>query len=187
MSKPGEIRRFKNGRSLIVLSWWNDQIEDEGTHWLCALIAEHKDPMFDLEVRMPNGRNAVQAWNFASLNDRLLDSGELVTTVSEPTRKSVSEVLFFGLTGKDDLSDETRKFMGKRLGDIEDARITRAYFEKEHAALQWIELQDKFWQDFWGVVPVRRYRKHSRKLPRVKRHIKHRRWEDDEWDGGLGD
>lgn len=179
MANPGEIRRFGNGRSLVVLSWWNEAQGDEGTHYVCALLAEHKDPFCELEMRMPGCLNAVQAWNFMSLNERLLDSGELVTAIDESLRKAISEVVFSTIT-EHKLSDATKQLVGAPVTDSEQKHILHLYMIEEQKAFTWIELQDKFWQDFHGVVPIRKYRKHARKKVRTKPHIRHRRWEDDD-------
>ena len=182
MAEPGQLR-LQNNRLFVVLSWWCDQVGDnEGTHWLCALLAMHNEPKLESEIKLADG-HVCEAWNFMTLTDAGIENySTLAGTLEEADRRSICEIVF-SMMGSDCRSPRTKELLGP-FDPAMTAQEQAAYFEEEQGQFQLIELSDKFWQDFWGVVPVNRYRKHKhRELPRVKRHIKHRRWGDEDWPG----
>ena len=185
MAEPGQLR-LQNNRLFVVLSWWCDDTgSGEGTHWLCALISKRKEPYYDTELKLNNGM-VCEAMNFMTLTDHGIETySTLAGTLEEQDRKSICEIIFSSM-GEDIRSPRTREMQGPEMPRT-PAQEYLDYRKEDEYQFRLIELADKFWQDFWGLVPKRRYRKYKHKeLPRVKARIKHRRWEDDDYDGSRG-
>lgn len=182
MAEPGQLR-LQNNRLFVVLSHWCDDTgSGEGSHYICALISKRDEPYYETEIKLNNGM-VCEAMNVMTLTNRGIDTySTLYGTLDEEDRRSICEIIFSSM-GADCRSPRTKEMQGPKLPFKPDDEWIE-YMKEDRDQFRLIELADKYWQDFWGLVPIRRYRKHKHKeLPRVKRHIKHRRWEDDDWDG----
>lgn len=178
---PGQVRQLTTGRSIIVLSQW---IGDD--QWLVALISKDKEPRWQREVRL-SGFDAAEAWNYMSMSEATLEQHTtLIGAITETERKYVCQVLFDDIEGTAAPSPEALALCGPKFTGDPDA-FREGYLRYEEKALAELAVLDPVWQDIFGLMPVRKYRKHAEKKLRQKKHIKHRRWEDDDWDGGLGD
>lgn len=182
MAEPGQLRKQNNRLFLVLSHWCDDTGEGEGTHWIVAMISQKDQPVHHEDVLLSTGHVA-EAWTICTLTNSGIDTySQHSGDVTEEDRRSVCEV-FFSKIGEDCRSPRTKEMQGPETPDMTEKEWIQ-YAESELEALKFIELADPFQQRFWGLIPIRKYRKHKHKeLPRMKKHIAHRRWEDDEYDG----
>ena len=174
---PGQVRKLTTGRTIVVLSQW---IGDD--QWLVALISKDKEPKWQREVRL-SGFNAAEAWNYMSMSEATLEQHTTyIGAIKETERQYVCQVLFDDIEGTAAPSSEALALCGPKFTGDPDV-FSEEYIHSEEKALVELAVLDPDWQDIIGITPMRKYKKRAIKKSKQKKHIKHRRWEDADWDG----